>query len=141
MGGPRKGTVPHNKINRKGRRYGKLTVLYEEKGNRWLCLCDCGNTVCKRWHDFENFVADMGERPKRYNLGRKNYEKEYCLDNCLWEHISDNCRDTANSGMPTRPGILKGAKPRSPIKKVVVNALNDPTEFSGEPIPLFGDES
>lgn len=220
---PRKGTIPANKIDRTGRRYGKLTALKDEGNRRWLCLCDCGNKVsvlstnlaamskgdrgckhcanrtsivgerrglliavgcetgpvsgrhplwtfhcdcgntiqgtvrefhanwlrscgchdsvyaswscmmsrcyneqnnryssyggrgikvCDRWHSFDNFVADMGERPKRYNLSRKNAEEGYYPDNCSWEHISLNCRDTKNNGQPTRPGRRKGASPR-----------------------------
>lgn len=45
-----------------------------------------GITVCERWHQFENFLADMGERPSiehtldRYPDQLGNYE----TDNCRW---------------------------------------------------------
>ena len=43
-----------------------------------------GITVCKRWHKFENFLADMGERPFGLTLDRKNNDKGYYKRNCKW---------------------------------------------------------
>ena len=38
------GKVPHNKLDRTGKRYGRLVALKDEGNGRWLCQCDCGNT-------------------------------------------------------------------------------------------------
>ena len=89
---------------------------YYKKCNRYYCYGARGIKVCKRWHKFENFIADMGERPKRHNLSRKNCEKDYSPSNCLWEHVSKNNADTQN-GKPTKPGLLKGARPRKKLSK------------------------
>lgn len=44
-----------------------------------------GITVCDRWREsFENFLADMGERPEGLWLERKDNSKGYCADNCEW---------------------------------------------------------
>lgn len=88
-----------------GRCYDPKNLRYNSYGGR-------GITVCEQWHTFENFADDMKERPKRHNLGRKRAEEGYSLDNCMWEHVSKNCRDTNNDGTPTKPGLLKGAKNR-----------------------------
>lgn len=44
-----------------------------------------GVTVCSRWKDsFENFLADMGERPEGKSLDRIESEKGYEPNNCKW---------------------------------------------------------
>lgn len=46
-----------------------------------------GIKVCKRWLKFENFLKDMGKRPKNKTLDRINNNGNYKPANCKW---SDN---------------------------------------------------
>ena len=44
-----------------------------------------GIKVCKRWHDFGNFYADMGPRPsQKHSIDRRNANKDYSPRNCRW---------------------------------------------------------
>lgn len=41
--------------------------------------------LCKRWYKFENFLEDMGERPKDCEIHRIDSSKGYFPDNCEWK--------------------------------------------------------
>ena len=56
--------------NRKNKSY----KYYGERGIR----------ICERWNKFENFLEDMGEAPKELTLERKDNDKGYSKDNCMW---------------------------------------------------------
>jgi hypothetical protein len=44
-----------------------------------------GITVCDRWNSFENFFADMGQKPSpKHTLERVNNNLGYMPSNCVW---------------------------------------------------------
>ncbi len=55
-----------------------------------------GVTVCARWAVFETFYADMGPRPPGTTLERRNNDKGYSPDNCVWASRKDQQRNRVN---------------------------------------------
>lgn len=94
----RDGTPTHNSWKAMHTRcYQPSHAAYPRYGGR-------GITVCRRWHDYDNFVADMGERPEGTSLERKKNDKGYSLSNCYWATPTQQQRNRRSNRYLTADG-------------------------------------
>jgi len=74
--------------------FNPKTLAYKNYGGR-------GITVCERWqgeHGFENFLADMGERPAGKTLDRfPNNDGNYEANNCRWATSAEQANNKKRS--------------------------------------------
>jgi hypothetical protein len=67
-----------------------------------------GITMCARWVDsFENFLADMGERPAGMTLERREVDGPYSPENCEWANRLEQTRNRRNTIRVEYQGVIK----------------------------------
>jgi hypothetical protein len=75
----------------------KNSISYPNYGGR-------GIKVCKQWHDFGVFCADMGMRKEGLTLDRIDNNGDYCPENCRWISAKENMRNRSNTVWITYEG-------------------------------------
>ncbi len=77
----------------------KNDINYHNYGGR-------GIVVCERWHSFENFLIDMGERPSKYHSLDRFPDKNgnYEPSNCRWATPKQQMRNVRYNRMLTYEG-------------------------------------
>ena len=82
-----------------------------------------GIKVCERWHKFENFVADMGDRPTGTTLERKERNGDYEPNNCKWATKAEQMNNRSNNRIVTVDGKAMTMTQASRIWKVGVATI------------------
>jgi hypothetical protein len=64
-----------------------------------------GIRVCERWQKFENFYADMGDKPEGMSLDRHpDHDGNYEPGNCRWATQTQQIRNKRNTARVTYEG-------------------------------------
>lgn len=66
-----------------------------------------GVAVCERWNDFWLFVDDMGPKPLGCTLERKENDRGYEPDNCVWATPAEQQRNSSRNVMVTVCGVVR----------------------------------
>jgi hypothetical protein len=64
-----------------------------------------GIVVCERWKRFENFLADMGERPPKMSIERIDNDGPYSPENCRWATSMEQGSNTSTNRLLTVRGV------------------------------------
>ena len=98
--GPKRAPIYGIWANIKQRCLNPNNPRYADYGGR-------GITLCKRWHTFENFYADLGDAPEGLTLDRIKNNKGYSPSNVRWVTRADNNRNSRRCVMVEIDGQSK----------------------------------
>lgn len=88
-----------------------------------------GIGVCDRWLKFENFYADMGEKPVGKSLERKDNNLGYSPENCKWATRSEQNNNKRDNHPITFNGktqtIALWAKEIGVSRRTISHRIND----------------
>lgn len=107
-------------VNMKTRCQNEMSQDFARYGGR-------GITVCERWQSYDNFLADLGEKPEGYTLERLDNNGNYCKENCCWA----TRKTQATNRRPLQVTAVPRSDSRSGIRGVYKN-LRVGWEASGE---------
>lgn len=101
----------------KARCYNSSNAGYHNYGGR-------GIKVCERWQSFENFYADMGDRPSdEHSIERVDNEGDYEPSNCVWATMLEQSNNTRWNVNLNIDDVTRTAMEWSRISGVSVNTI------------------
>lgn len=85
---------------------------YDKNGKTYHHYGGRGIVVCERWHDFKNFISDMGMMPPDKNSIDRfpNKDGNYEANNCRWANTYDQARNRNNNVYVTVNGVKMVAR-------------------------------
>lgn len=76
----------------------------DPKTDAWPRYGGRGIKVCDRWQSFENFLSDMGVKPKGKTLERINNNSDYEPGNCKWATVKQQSNNRSTTRVLTAFG-------------------------------------
>jgi len=102
----------------KDRCYNPNSKKYADYGGR-------GITICDEWkNDFRKFIEDMGPRPYRHSIDRKDNDGNYEPTNCRWATPKEQANNRSSNRLLTLDGITLNIEQWSKklnLKRVTIN--------------------
>jgi hypothetical protein len=83
---------------------------YNNKSQDYYLYGGRGIRVCDRWMTFENFYADMGDRPIGMSLDRIDCNLDYSPENCRWATVTQQARNKRNTKIVEYKGVTKSIR-------------------------------
>jgi len=71
-----------------------MARCYNPKAHNYRWYGARGITVCARWHDCNNYIADLVEKPPKLELDRIDNDKEYSPENTRWATHKENVHNS-----------------------------------------------
>jgi len=66
-----------------------------------------GITICDAWLNSANFISDMGLKPYGFQLERKDNNKGYYKENCIWATVKAQANNRRSNLNLTHNGITQ----------------------------------
>lgn len=111
---PLRGHVKHGDARRSGvaREYTiwreMIRRCSDAKGQSFHRYGGRGISVCQRWMEYPNFLADMGRRPTaKHSIDRINNDGNYEPSNCRWATPKEQAANTRRSIVRLKPNQAK----------------------------------
>lgn len=98
----------------------------DEDNISWKFYGGRGIKVCERWHNFLNFLRDMGRKPfLDAQIDRNDNQGNYCPENCRWATRQEQARNKSNNVFLTYQGETKCLAEWANILGVRYQTLHD----------------
>lgn len=97
---------------------------YPNYGGRGIGICDS-------WLNFENFFADMGERPEGCTLDRIDNTKGYNPENCKWSTNKEQSNNRRSSKLIEYEGKTKTLSEWAELLNIKISTLSKRLKLYG----------